>query len=44
MTWTEYYEYLALLWEGVNKDSLEEIHEYNELRRDLRKAVEQEWG
>lgn len=43
MTWTEYYEYLALLWESVDKTNLQEIRDYNELKRQLRHEVEKEW-
>lgn len=42
MTWDEYYEYLEVLWEAVDKNNLEDIKEYNRLRRDLRKTIEEE--
>lgn len=42
MTLKEYYEFLALLWANVDQNNLEEIREYNRLRRDLRKTVEEE--
>ncbi len=41
MTWAEYYEYLAKLWESVDKTNLQEIRKYNEYRRELRKQMEE---
>lgn len=39
MTLEEYYKYLKDLWAHVNKDNLEEIKRYNEIRREMRRTV-----
>lgn len=39
MTLEEYYEILKAEWEKVNKDNLEEIKRYNEMKRQLRKIL-----
>lgn len=39
MTLEEYYKYLKDLWAYVNKDNLEEIKRYNEIRREMRRTV-----
>ena len=39
MTLEEYYEKLKNLWAHVDKDNLEEIKRYNEIRREMRRTV-----
>ena len=40
MTREEYYDICKALWEATNKDCLPDIREYNRLRRDLRRLIE----
>lgn len=42
LTTNEYYEILKQKWEQVDKNSLEQIHAYNEFKRQLRKGLEAE--
>ena len=39
MTEKEYYEILKERWERVDKNSLREIKQYNEFKRELRREV-----
>lgn len=40
MTQEEYYEILKKEWEKVDKNNLEEIKKYNEMKRQLRQLLE----
>ena len=40
MTLEEYYKILEKRWKQVNKDNLQEIKQYNEFKRMLRKEIE----
>ena len=40
MTIDEYYQILAEVWASVDKNSKEEIHDYNEFKRQLRTQIE----
>lgn len=40
MSLEEYYKILKDAWEKVDKNSLEEIRKYNEMKRQLRKLLE----
>lgn len=39
MTREEYYEILKREWEKVNKEDLNEIKRYNEMKRELRQLI-----
>lgn len=39
MTTEEYYEILKREWEKVNKENLNEIKRYNEMKRQLRQLI-----
>lgn len=39
MTLEEYYRHLSSEWDKVNKNSLEEIRQYNRMKRDLRHII-----
>lgn len=40
MSQEEYYKILKDAWEKVNKNNLEEIRKYNEMKRQLRKLLD----
>ena len=42
MTMDEYYVILKERWEKTDQTSREEIHEYNEWKRQLRKLIDEE--
>jgi len=42
MTLEEYYRILAIEWDMVNKEDLQEIRQYNRRRYDLRKLILEE--
>ena len=42
MTVEEYYAILKIEWEAVNKDSIEEIRQYNKMKRSLRQLIEEQ--
>jgi len=42
MTLEEYYRILAIEWDRVNKEDLQEIRQYNRRRYDLRKLILEE--
>lgn len=42
MTWEEYFDLIGRLWEQVDKTDRDSIHEFNELKRELRHEVERE--